>query len=584
MATMTIKLYKNCRLSNKYDEVYISKTYLDTYLATLTSITAYSGEEIYYTNNGTISIDNSGLLVHNGDTYNYMKVEVSGETSRYAFVNDITLVNQIAVITYEEDIWHTYGIKNIGMNFSMKNSLLVQADYLSTSSEYNSTDIAKFPKKLPTDYEGHNAPVFADIQNSNLAISCMIVVVASMYKLNQAGEVNERWTSNYLLRYEPQATGGYSPADSGTIYWKIDNTTLRDLTTLIAKSSDTQVRNKVVDDPNWNFEILDVKLIPFTMANAFFTAYLSAGTDTDNGLFTDFEVSISKIGLATDGTYQAFDTNIQFQNLMMDDWTLYRLNDEDRHTYNGIRPTDMPSYSVSTGSSFKTQQLGNMARTIPLEQNGLGHSLKWYFNANHFGNRIELLIDNTLMDLSDDFTFNIPVSVQSADITQQQKIARRMSNITAGISMIGSTISLGGDIASMINKKGGSLNSGEFSGITGTINKGLSIASAGVQLEAQNTASHISNKAVNREDVVLQNVLLNGLSFMITEPENETLINKMIAKYGYIYAVLINDITIFNTGNTHYVRFDEANLYGEFSQNIARALEDILIKGVILLT
>ena len=78
MAIMTITLYKNCRLSNKYDEVFNTNSGLETYLSSLTgNLQVYSGEEIYFTNNGSISIDNTGMVVHTGDCYNYMKVQVA---------------------------------------------------------------------------------------------------------------------------------------------------------------------------------------------------------------------------------------------------------------------------------------------------------------------------------------------------------------------------------------------------------------------------------------------------------------------------------------------------------------------------
>ena len=584
MSLMTIRLYKSCRLSNKYDEVFSSHSELSTYLSTLTHLDAYSGEEIYYTNNGTISIDNNGMIAHDGDTYNYMEIILAGAGSRYAFINNITLVNEVAVIAYEEDIWHTYSLTNNTISFKMKNSLLSQADVLRPSTEYDATDIASFPKKLPIAYESTNAPSFEISASKPLESECYVVVVASMYKLTAGDKVNERWTSNYLLGWKPKATGGETPAVSTrSVKWNIDNTTLRDLTTLVAKSSDTQVRNLVIDDPSWYYEIIDVKLIPKTMASAFFDSYLLASSVTDYGLHTDFIVEINKRAVSVNDQYETFNTDIEFMNLMMDDWTKYISTPNVKHTYNGITPSDMPSYTQSISNNFKIQQLGNMSRTIPFEQDGQSHSLVWYFNANHFGNRIELLIDNTLMDLSDDFTFNIPISAQSADITQQQAIARKTANITAGLSMVGSTISLGGDIASMITSKGGSMNSGNFSGITGMINKGLSIASAGVQLDAQNAAKKVTNKAINRDDVVLQNVLLSGIRPILVNPVNETLVNAIISKYGYLYGVLINDVTIFSTGYTNYVRFDEANVYGEFSQDIAKALEEILEKGTIFI-
>ena len=55
---MKITIYKNCKLTNKYDEVFKSTSLLNTYLSGLSYLQVYNGDEIYFTNSGTISIDN----------------------------------------------------------------------------------------------------------------------------------------------------------------------------------------------------------------------------------------------------------------------------------------------------------------------------------------------------------------------------------------------------------------------------------------------------------------------------------------------------------------------------------------------
>ena len=77
----TITIYEGCRLNNNYNEVFNNKSDLDAYLNTLTKKVIYTSTEddLYFTNNGSISIDNEtnntlGLLRH-GDRYNYMKME-----------------------------------------------------------------------------------------------------------------------------------------------------------------------------------------------------------------------------------------------------------------------------------------------------------------------------------------------------------------------------------------------------------------------------------------------------------------------------------------------------------------------------
>ena len=183
MSLTTITLYENCRLTNKYDEVFLSGGDRDTYLSTLTKKDIYLGEDIYVTNNGSLSIDNeiSGVvkMIAHGDKYNYMSITVAGETTRFFFVDSITLVDSTCVIEYREDIWHSYALTNNVISFNMKNSIIAQANGLNASSEYDATDIANLPKKLPIEYQGHNAPTFKiDNNNYKLISNCYVLVIA----------------------------------------------------------------------------------------------------------------------------------------------------------------------------------------------------------------------------------------------------------------------------------------------------------------------------------------------------------------------------------------------------------------------
>ena len=577
------------------------KADLETYLGTLTSLVVYSGDDIYFTNSGSISIENAGLTSHSGDCYNYITFDVSLVGKRYAFVNSITIVNEVAVINYTEDIWSTYGILNNVPSFELKNSLLAQIDYFPYTPEYTTTERNNFPRKLPIAYQGHNAPTYKiDSNTYPLEEKCYVLVVASMYKLASPGVVNERWTSNYLLKWTPKATGGNTPYDSGGYTWNIDNTTLEDINTLVSISSDTQVRNKVVDMPNWYYEIIDVKIIPQSIGMVLFNNYLYARADlTDYGLHPDFTVTINKVALSTGNQYATFDTDIDFCNLMMDDWTKYIDGDGNtKYTYNGINPAlgDSPMCRKTIKADYKVEQIGNYSRTLPFEADGLDHYIDYYLITNQFSNRIIALIDNSEYDLSSDFTFQIPVSAQSADITQQQAIAHKTGNATQMIGMVQGAIQTGlsmgsqfvsgvHGIATAKTEAGASYASDSMGiNIAGTALGGIfSLTKQAIELDARNAHQYIANKALNVDDTCLYNALLGGLRELQTNPSNETLVNKMVSTYGYLYKVLINNKIILNNTNVHYARFSVANVYGDFSQDIARQLEQILENGVILL-
>lgn len=603
MANVTITLYSKCRLNTKYDEVYLGTYYLDTYLSGLQKLQIYSGEDVYFTNNGSISFESTGAtLLGHQDVYNYMTFVQNGEV-RYAFVNNITLVDGLCVINYTEDIWSNYGVLLTKLNFKMKNSLLAQADTLTTSTEYDATDLANLPKKLPIEYETNDRPYFKITYDYNIETQCYVVVVASMYTVEQNGKVNGRYTSNYLLKWVPKADLLHTPDPSiagGSYLWPIDNSTVEVLNALKVMSSDTRITNEITGDTNQYYEIVEVKLIPQLMGTGFFTKYLSAESGVaDNGLHTDFAVGVYTNQLANDDTYQNFLTEIQFNNLMMSDWNRYKSGGFVKHTYHGIKPKDNVHYVFNIEADYKVLQIGNMSRTISIEADGLDHDIEYYFCANNYTNTIEVGINNTIIDISEDFVLPIPVDAQTADVTQQQRTARNLGNLKGQLSIFGSYFNMamgnqintingamsmmgastGGNMTGAIAKGGTTM----MSNLANSINTITSVSGARAQLEALNAKQYTSNKIMNSEDVCLYNAQLGGLREICVIPNNETLVNKTISTYGYLYSVLINDTTIFDTTSTNYVRFNVANVYGGFSQDIARQIEQILENGVILL-
>lgn len=614
----TITLYQGCRLSNKYEEVFNGRQTLDDYLATLTSKVVYSSTEddLYFTNNGSISIDNEtndiiGLVRH-GDKYNYLKFERSQDGTRYAFVDSITLVDGICVINYTEDIWNNYALMSNAISFQMKNSLINQAKGLTPSSEYTSTDLNNLPRKLPKDYEGHNPPVFKIDDNTyKLQKECMVLVIASMYTLESPGVVNKRFTSNYLLFQQPTQVGPYSPDTSiasGSYYWNINGTTLDILGLLKIISSDTKVKNLIEKEdgtgPDWNYEIVDIKLIPRNIASSLFTRYMTAETTgdyrSDYGMHKDFEVTISQNLYCSDDAYHIISNKIGFMNLLRNDWNKYRTTSPtyDRWLYNGMVFNERIGTNQTITANFKCAGVGNMSRTIPFDQNGLDHNLRYYFSADAYTNSIEVAIDNNLIDITQDFELPIPVSVQTADVTQQQRSALALSNLNNRMSIFSNIFNTFRDntnnTANSALSSFGSISGGNSIGGYATAFKAVEGNTYNIfssifdnvriraQMEKNNAKEHITNTIVNSSEVCAYNCMLGGLRDIEIVPDNEVIVNKMISLYGYLYAILINDISIFST-STDYIRFGVANIYGPFSQNIARSLESILENGIILL-
>lgn len=585
---MRITIYKKCKLSNKYEEVFKSTTLLNTYLSTLSSLVIYNGDDIYFTNSGTLSIDNESTF--DGSKYNYMKIEVNANITRYAFINSIVVVNGVAVIDYSEDTWSNYAIDGNGYALHVKQSLLAQATSLTNAyGDYTLTEINEMPKHIPVEYEGHQYPSFVIDEDNPLQTDCYILVTASMYKLVGAGLPNERYISNYLLTWKlSNNSSSQVPVDNNTHYaWNIDADTLRNITELVAESSNQKVRNKIIDDPDWSWEIIEAKMLPYSLAYDLFGDYLSSGDDADNGLFTDFEVSIGKVGQATDGTFPTFPCTIGFRNLMRYDAYKYISGGNVRYTYNGIKAGTILTSEWSIEHNWQYYAVGNYSRTIPNNPDGHRHDYKFVFLADADSCNISLAYDNQLFDVSKDFTIELPISAQSQDITQQQAIARRTGNLVTMMGMVKDTANLGWSIGSMAGKgtsgmSGGSMGKvdGMASKVSSIVSTGVGIASTGIQLDASNKAQYVTNKPVNTNDVTMYNCMLNGIRAMESKPSNATFVDKMISTYGYLWNVLINNIETMN--NATYMRFANVNVYGNFSQVIARQLESILVNGIIV--
>ena len=595
--SLTIKLFQNTKLSNKYHEVFKDQTTLATYLATCPHLDVYSGDDIYFTNNGSISIDNSTLVGHVGDKYNYMQFSQyfsgSGITlKRYAFVDEITIVNGVCIINYTEDVWHTYAIKNDystdGINFDIKNSLLYQTKSLTayTGSSYSQAQLNALPKALPCELEGQNAPKFritGITPELNYETSAYILVVASMYKLAGAGVINKRYISNYLLSYKQKTTGAYTPASTLKEYdWPLTNDTLEFIQGIMAQSSDTKVRNKIIDDPDWYYEIIDIKLIPYTIGYSLFNSVLSGDATHDYGLHEDFTPEWSMVGEATDGTYQTFTTECGFNNLIESDIAKYvDGGGNDRWTYNGFKVYTELEVSKTISSDYKYIAIGNMSRIIPLTFNGQTKELKYKLIINKFDNAILLLFDNTITDISSDLTLAIPISCQSADITQQQKLALKTANSSQMLGMISQTFGLGAQLGSLAGSSGKS-SGGDIAGTSSSIvSKVLGLISSGVQLDSRNQAQYLTNKIVSQNETAILNACLGILRELEMNYVNSDLVSTLLTKYGYIYTFIMDTIKyVYTSGN--YFKFAQVNVYGYFSQSIARDIETILENGVIL--
>ena len=197
---MNITLYKKCILSNSYSEVFDvfhkdsnNKVALERYLASLQKYEIVA-DNVYVPNSGKITLELNEDNV-NIYEYNYMYLEdTDNNFRRYCFIDDITVVNGLAVISFSEDIWSNYA-----GSMEIRKSLLVR----SRATKYGSWSIPFYAPGMG--YEGNNplkintmlnVPISTD-NPSAMNILCQL----QTYTLSEKGEISDRQVYTTIVSY-----------------------------------------------------------------------------------------------------------------------------------------------------------------------------------------------------------------------------------------------------------------------------------------------------------------------------------------------------------------------------------------------
>lgn len=570
--SLTITLYKNCILTAEYKEGFNMRipASIDSYLANLTKLQIYSGDDIYFTNSGTISVDNVGLTTYTASGYNYMVFSStynSIEYKRYCFVKNITLVNEVAVIEYEEDLWSNYS-----------GSLRLRFGNLVQAKKYNSGTVPLTypPRYLPKDYES-NLPIkmtsFTTATNTN----CYVVADVAVYKLVSGGGTSFRFSccciiGNTLQRLDGNDQPVGSPVDS--YKWRIDNDMLRILAGIKIQESSLKVHPNIgtetipSSDNDWRFELLSVKLIPGNIGDSLFSAY-TTGTGMQK-LFNDFGVGFSGryFSIAQD---KAAITPVFY--------ILSYIGGSKYLNYLGTEGNLNLTVAKTKTAGYKVKGLINYSRFISIPPNGQDLQFTYIFTVNAFASALLLNVNNEIVDISSDFTLPLPFSVQSADITQQQAISRSLTDMNNAMGQI-STLWKGGMQA---GKDISMLNSVGF--LDTWISTGANLTMGAINRESQNMAKYSTSRGVSITQRAVENCILDyGFSMAEIDPQNEDEVNTYLTKFGYKFDnTYVIDSNVFDSVATdQFVQFSQVAIYGEFSNDIASQLKQILLNGIYI--
>ena len=530
---MIINLYKNCILTDAYSEVFdvfhqdqMQNTTLDRYLESLERRT-YRIPNTYITNSGKISFD-----LEDGEDgtefYDYNYMMINDETyyfTRYCFIDAITVVNGIAVVSYVEDVWSNYA-----PSLQMRKSLLTRSRII----DYGSYKIPFY--SLGMEYQGNNELKITSLFE-NTSNKFNLIMQTQVYKLSEQGELSQRdILETYVAIKNADDTYRSSFSSFEALYLA---------KTLTVKSSKTQLTSGEY------YEVYNILILPESLH-----------------ILQESDVTLS---------YNVFD-NVFIIALVENVVSMTNIN----YTATKTLPCN-----------YKQFKVGTLLNAYDLVQNGTDITVKIGYFATNTDFNVYLNFQNQIYEITKDFMLDLPISVQTADVTQQQATAREVANLNAKLGIARGAMQIVGGVAdvalgaSQVNissswgkqlKGAGQITSGLMDAGSGIMN----IISQKKQLDIANRALYVSNKGVE----VLSNtalIAIYGIVVYEIQPDNEVEVQANIDNCGYVCNEIVDNlfstITTGTTNKWNVMQFDYVNIYGKFTQRIADVLRDILNAG-----
>ena len=527
---MIIKLYKNCILTDAYSEVFDvyhkdanNKTALDRYLETLQS-KSFTIPHTYVTNSGKISFD----LIDENDTefydFNYMSItDETNNFTRFCFIDAITVVNGIAVVSYVEDVWSNYA-----PSLQMRKSLLTRSRII----DYGSYKIPFY--SLGMEYQGNNQLSF--IRLTELSGNVAIFAQVQIYKTSEQGKQSEREVLNCRMI-------------------KTDNTEFNINGAVIAinefvKNSSVK-KLKKVNNEEYNYESFNYMIVPIEYAD-------NSGNDVETVLTAEGQ------GISL--------------NVLIGD------------------SVAVTTQAKTVQSDFKQFKIGTFTNAFDIVQNGTNMLVTIEQLNTPLETLFYLCFQNQIIDISSSFKYIVPISVQTADATQQQATARELAQLNAKMGIASGAMQIGSaanDAAMGASK----VAFGASTGHLGSVLKGseqisgapfkagqgiMNIISSKKQLDIANRAMYVSNKGTAVSNSAIVNAKF-GIVFYVINPDNEVEVQANIDNCGYVCNEIVDNlfstITTGTTNKWNVMQFDYVNIYGKFTQRIADVLRDILNAG-----
>ena len=413
---MKIILYKKCILSNSYSEVFdvFHKTKdpltneetvaLQRYLSSLTKY-EITADNVYVPNSGKITLEldfDYENVSNNIYEYNYMYLEdTDNNFRRYCFIDDITVVNGLAVISFSEDIWSNYA-----SSMEIRKSLLVR----SRATKYGSWSIPFYAPGMA--YEGNNPLKFTDLAGQNIQLSdtnnrnVALICQLQVYNLSQEGVVSDRKV------YTVAANTLDLDLSQHTFLFPLKKTTAKEsvyeiVRQLYIKSSEKQFIIPGSDNlPSLYYQISNVLLLP---------GYCVTGQSQTN--------LIGLVNITSSATCHFYKLDISIGDIPSNDTMVF-------------------VKTLSLDKNFKRIGIGCITNLQPVVENGTSIEVKIGIACDDFSVGVYLVFQNKIIEITNDFLLEIPISVQTADVTQQQLANRELKSMNAKLGIASGSIDI----------------------------------------------------------------------------------------------------------------------------------------------
>lgn len=541
---MKLTLYSNCRLTKEYNEV-IEPSYLEGYLASLTSVVYESEDEIYLTRTGQFNID---MLLNGLFKFNYFKYEdETNNITRYFFIDEISIVDGVCVVEYSEDIYSTYiGSINIikgkvsNIRYGLPNSL----------------------KYLPVEYGSNDAlDIIKPSQENNGNVG--LIVNVSFYSYVQQGSKEPSY--RFYKTFYAQA---YYPQVFPSLTIKRGLSVLKGLMSSSSGLDGFDWQPQAQTHINFDaYEIVSAYLVPHYILEdvGIMQAIQSL---RDNDVYSEVECYVDDIILGTKVPIR-----------------LYEI------------PENIYTKNYTLSNNYKNYGLGMLDNIVPIKSNGSSISYSIRANITEMFNEFILQVDTSLVDITSSFNIEMPLSVQTADITQQQAIARSVKNQVLSYDKQQIELRRWTDMTNNLVKGGasgfnvGSGDVGSMGSLVGSITgslEGVQNYMIGIEknkldkwqtnIEAYKTSTSIS---ISNSKIYS---LTYGIVVLRVQPDNEDYINAMLEVSGYRTEAVVTDNALLTTAqeNKDYniIKFDNVMTYGNIPHSIQMLINEILTKGI----